>query len=137
MPFSLDSQLEKDTLQVCDLGTCKLLLMNDSRYLWLILVPQIKDAIELHLLEKDCQDNVFHEMMQIANIIGGIEGIDKINIGAIGNVVSQLHIHIIGRNKQDETWPMVVWGNGIAQPYDDKVSEKLIALIKEKLALAQ
>ena len=133
MSFILDSRLKQDTIPICELGVCKLLLMNDRRYLWTILVPKIEGAIELHLLDAKTQSEIFHETMQIAKIIGEIEGVEKINIGALGNVVSQLHIHVIGRNASDSAWPAPVWGKGSSIPYQIDAAISLIEKINNQL----
>ncbi len=110
-----------------------MLLMNDNRYIWTILVPRIEGAIELHLLDQNMQNQVLYETMQITKIIGTMDGVEKINIGALGNVVSQLHIHIIGRNQADFAWPAPVWGNGAAIPYQIDAAQYLIEAIKNQL----
>lgn len=107
--------------------------MNDSRYIWTILVPRLEGAIELHLLDTKTQNQILAETMQIAKIIGDFDGVEKINIGALGNVVSQLHIHIIGRNQADFAWPAPVWGNGAAIPYQINAAQYLIETIKNQL----
>ncbi len=130
--FILNERLAADTIEIMDLEVSKLLLMNDSRYLWLILVPRIENAVEIHNLEPDIQSKVFNEIMMVSKIVAGIEGVEKLNTGALGNVVSQLHIHIIGRNKNDFAWPAPVWGNGKAAPYND--AAELISKIKSAIA---
>lgn len=133
LAFALHKTLVGDTFEIGDLPICKLLLMNDSRYLWLVLVPKIENAIELHLLQPKIQEEVFRETMRVAEFISAFDGVEKINIGAIGNIVSQLHIHVIGRNSQDEVWPAPVWGKGTAKHYAGKEAENLIAIIKQKI----
>lgn len=133
MAFELDPQLLKDTLPICDMTNCKLLLINDNRYIWTILVPKIEGATELHLLYQNTQNQIFAETMKVAKIIGEIEGIEKINIGAIGNIVRQLHIHVIGRNSSDSAWPAPVWGKGQAVPYLPENAGVLIDKIKATL----
>lgn len=117
MGFKLHPQLEKDTIFVANLDVCQLRLMNDSRFLWLVLVPRIENAIELHDLPLFEQGEIFNEITTISKLIKNFGHFDKINIGALGNIVSQLHIHIIGRKINDAAWPGPVWGNGTPVPY--------------------
>lgn len=133
MSFSLHAQLANDTIEIVDLQLCKLLLMNDARYPWLILVPRVENAIEWHDLTPSAQNELFAEAMQMAKIIAALPNVEKTNIGALGNVVSQLHVHIIGRNSKDAAWPKPVWGIGDAVPYEAEVAKKLIAEIRTAL----
>lgn len=126
--FKLNDTLENDSIFIKEIDISQLRLMNDSRFLWLILVPQIENAVELHDLSLFQQAQIFEETMRIAQALKEIDAIDKVNIGAIGNVVSQLHIHIIGRKIGDDVWPAPVWGNGEKQPYKD--ASNLIEKIK-------
>ena len=93
--------------------------MNDARYPWAILVPRIEGARELHDLYGDDGAKVYAEIMTIARAIGAWPGVEKVNIGALGNIVSQLHIHIIGRHADDPAWPGPVWGHSARVPYMD------------------
>lgn len=113
------------------MDVCQVRLMNDSRYLWLVLVPREENAIELHDLSLFIQGQIFNEITIVSKIVKDFGNFDKINIGAIGNIVPQLHIHVIGRKITDATWPAPVWGNGAPVPYDD-VSE-LIKKLSAKL----
>ncbi len=122
-----------DTFEICELGQSKLLLMNDARYLWCVIVPKIAGAVEWHDLDEATATTVFNETMAVSRAIKTLEGIDKINIGAIGNVVSQLHIHVIGRKIGDAAWPTPVWGNGIAEAYSDTDAKNIIEKIKTAL----
>jgi diadenosine tetraphosphate (Ap4A) HIT family hydrolase len=131
LAFKLNPQLEKDSIFVMDLDVCQIRLMNDSRYMWLILIPREENAIELHDLPLFVQGQIFGEITIVSKFIKEIIGFDKINIGALGNVVSQLHIHVIGRKIGDAAWPAPVWNNGEPIPYND--ANKLIEKIRNKL----
>ena len=131
--FELHPRLMADTFEICELGQSKLLLMNDARYLWCIIVPKIAGAVEWHDLDETTANAVFKETMVVSGAIKTLEAIDKINIGAIGNVVSQLHIHVIGRKIGDAAWPAPVWGNGIAEAYSDIDAKNIIEKIKTAL----
>lgn len=132
--FELNPQLKADCFEICDFKTSKVLLLNDARFLWVVLVPRIENAVELHNLDEATQAQVFAETMKISKILGQWQGIDKINIGAIGNVVSQLHIHIIGRKINDSVWPSPVWGNGTKVSYDKSEAMVILTELKEAFA---
>lgn len=128
--FTLDQRLKNDTFQIADLKISKLLLMNDANYPWLILVPKKENLTELTDLSFDEQIEVLREINLVAEILQKNFPCDKINIAALGNVVSQLHIHIIARQKTDATFPKPVWGNAKAKPYLNDEAKILIEKIK-------
>lgn len=132
--FELHPNLEKDTIEICDLEISKALLMNDARFLWVILVPKIEGAIEWHDLSQDNQTKAFEETMAVSKILKSLSAAKKINIGALGNMVPQLHIHIIARNENDAAWPGPVWGNGKAVPYETAEAKNIIEKIEILLA---
>lgn len=127
--FELDKQLETDTLLVGDFELCRLLLMNDSRYPWFILVPKREDITEVFQLSDNEQQLLWQEATRLGEVLKDTFKGDKINIASLGNQVSQLHVHVIVRKKSDAVWPAPVWGQGTAVPYDDQqiktVCEKL------------
>ncbi len=124
--FVLDPKLDADCIFVADLSLSRLLLMNDKRYPWVILVPKRKGISEIHYLPRKDQISLFRETTTIAEIIEDLFNPRKLNIAAIGNIVSQLHIHIIGRNENDPAWPAPVWGHSAAVNYGRDESEELI-----------
>jgi diadenosine tetraphosphate (Ap4A) HIT family hydrolase len=128
--FALHSQLKSDTHFICDLPLSSALLMNDANYLWLILVPRKPDLVELTDLSFAEQTQVLQEINSVAKILKKEFNAEKLNIAALGNVVSQLHIHVIGRKKNDATFPKPVWGNAPAKPYATKEAEALIQKLK-------
>ena len=130
--FSLDARLSADTHAVMDLGNSSLRLMNDSRWPWLILVPRIANACEWHDLTKGQRIMIDDEVAISSRALKAVVGCEKINIAAIGNMVRQLHIHIVARNEGDANWPGPVWGFGSSIAYDPAVSAELI----EKLNVA-
>lgn len=131
--FILDQRLKNDTKFITSLKISDMLLMNDSRWPWLILVPRIANAIELHQLNAMEQTTIFSEMMQTSQILQDIFPNAKINIAALGNIVRQLHIHIIARHEGDANWPSPVWGFGRKIPYDDTAQKDFIVKIKNLL----
>jgi diadenosine tetraphosphate (Ap4A) HIT family hydrolase len=126
MEFQLDERLAADTLPVLSLGLCALKLMNDSRWPWLILVPQRDNIRELFQLAPLDQAMLTFETALVSETLAKITGCHKLNIGALGNVVPQFHVHIIARNENDPNWPRPVWGFGSKVSYDGAASEAFI-----------
>ena len=131
--FALDKRLDADTFHVTTLGLCELRLMNDSRWPWLILVPRRGDLSEIHDLTPLDQTMLTFESNVVAEALKSVTGCLKINSGALGNVVRQLHIHVIARNEGDANWPGPVWGFGTRQPYTPETAAALIAKINAAL----
>ena len=124
--FTLDSRLEKDCFLVKELGLSKLLLMNDSNYFWLILVPKKENIVELIDLEFEDQITLLKEVNQLSNILKNEFSCDKINVASLGNVAKQLHMHVIGRFNDDISFPNPVWGSCEAKSYEKDAVSKLI-----------
>ncbi len=123
MAFSLDDRLRNDTLELAESEHSLLRVFNDNRYRWLILVPKYEHAIEWFDLPELIQGSVHREAMQCAQVLKTRE-VTKINIGALGNVVSQLHIHIVARHLGDPAWPGPVWGHSPRLPFDTPAFEE-------------
>ena len=117
--FKLDERLKADCEFVANLGVCTLLLMNNASVPWFILVPTVMQATELTELPMKQQHQVLHEMNQVAAMVTNVYSPKKLNIGALGNIVSQLHIHVIGRFTYDPAWPNPVWGQLAVNPYSE------------------
>ena len=115
--FKLHPQLAADTLPVASLPLCDVLLMNDAHYPWLILVPRVADVRELLDLGEDDRTRLWREIDVASQVLREQFAPDKLNIAALGNVVSQLHVHVIARFKDDAAWPKPVWGAQPARPY--------------------
>ena len=128
--FHLDPRLDADTLPVMELGLCSLRLMNDRRWPWLILVPRIAGACELHDLPDADRDQITRETIMAGRVLSQVTGCEKINTAAIGNIVRQLHVHVIARSDGDANWPGPVWGFGTREPYGHDAATVLIAAIK-------
>lgn len=117
--FELDARLQQDTCWLADLPLCRVLLMNDARYPWLILVPRVADVAEVFELGESQQQQLWNETRLLAQAMQQVFAADKMNIGALGNVVRQLHMHVVVRMVGDDSWPAPVWGRGVAQPYSE------------------
>lgn len=121
--FTLHESLKADTLDITRLQLSRVLLMNDSSFPWLILVPERENIREFYELDEKDRAVLIEEITLASRIIGNLYKPDKINVGALGNLVPQLHIHVIGRFESDRAWPGPVWGAGPAQPYRDDEKE--------------
>lgn len=129
--FVLDARLQQDTLPIGDFSLCRLLLSNDANYPWFILVPRRADISELFQLDTGDQQQMWRETTFLAEVLKDSFDADKMNVATLGNVVSQLHMHVIVRRHEDAAWPAPVWGRQPAKPYTD---EQLAAVI-ERLRL--
>jgi len=115
--FILDSRLQNDTFDFGSFSLCRLLLMNDRTYPWFILVPQREGIQEIHQLNDVDRQQFWKESHQLSLWMENYFNFDKLNIAALGNVVSQLHLHHVGRSKGDPAWPAPVWGYQPAVSY--------------------
>lgn len=129
--FTLDSRLQQDTLPIGDFPLCRLLLMNDVNYPWFILVPRREEVSELFQLDMADQQALWLETTRLAETLKDVFVADKMNVATLGNVVSQLHMHVIVRRREDAAWPAPVWGKHPAKAY----SAEQIAAVRERLRL--
>ena len=124
--FELDARLKNDTRHVQSLALCDVLLMNDARFAWLILVPRRIQLSEIDDLSLDAQAMLWREVHIASRALQDVVPCDKLNIGALGNIVRQLHVHVVARREGDAAWPGPVWGSGAAEPYEaDALNERL------------
>lgn len=129
--FALDSRLQQDCLLIGDFPLCRLLLMNDAHYPWFILVPRREEVSELFQLDAADQTRLWQETTLLAEKLKDTFAADKMNVATLGNLVSQLHMHVIVRRREDAAWPAPVWGRQPAQPY----AEDQVRQLKDKLRL--
>ena len=115
--FQLAPQLQRDTHAVTRLALCSVRLLNDARFPWLVLIPRLPDAREVHRLTAEQQRQLIDESSHAAAALEALYRPDKINLGALGNLVPQLHWHVVARFVDDPCWPGPVWGCGQAMPY--------------------
>ncbi|MFN3658743.1 MAG: HIT domain-containing protein [Pseudolabrys sp.] len=135
--FSLHPQLAADTVPVGDLALSRVLLAKDANYPWLILVPRRPGLTELIDLEENEQVQLLGEIAQAAAALKRITACNKLNIAALGNVVAQLHVHIIARRHADAAWPKPVWGAVPPTAYDAAARDALIGTLRQALWPAQ
>ncbi len=114
--WSLDPQLERDTVPIGDLTLARILAMNDATYPWLILVPRVPGAVELIDLDDEQQAQLMDEIAMLSRVLKDVTACDKLNVAAIGNVVAQLHVHLVARRRDDPAWPRPVWGHAPCPP---------------------
>ena len=133
--FRLHPQLKMDTFDIGDLPLCKVLLMNESQFPWLILVPRKSDISELYQLQETDIKQANKESLEISKLMMEIFIGDKLNVAALGNLVPQLHIHHIVRNKDDPVWPQAVWGNFTAKPYSESAANEILGKLSEQISL--
>lgn len=129
----LHPQLQKDTFFVSTLSLCRVLLMNNALYPWVILVPMREGAREITDLSAQDYTQLTTEIHQACSAMQRVWSPDKMNIGALGNMVPQLHVHVIARFKHDAAWPQPVWGQASA-PYSDDTHTIVIKQLQQQLA---
>jgi diadenosine tetraphosphate (Ap4A) HIT family hydrolase len=132
--FTLHAQLARDTSEVTRLTLSRVLLMNDRRWPWLILVPERPDLREILDLTPDDRTQLMAEIALISAAVRDLYQPHKLNVAALGNQVEQLHVHVIGRFLDDPAWPKPVWGKGKAMPYGDKERDTLIRGLQDAIA---
>lgn len=127
--FVLDPRLAADTVAVIRLPLCDVRLMNDARFPWLVLVPRRLGMVEISDLSDTEQAALWRESMLAGAALRAVCPCDKLNFGALGNIVRQLHLHVVARRHDDAAWPGPVWGHGASVPYaGDSLSARLTAL---------
>ncbi|MDO9417646.1 HIT family protein [Pararhizobium sp.] len=131
--FELDPRLLRDSTHVAKIGLCALRLMNDGRWPWLVLVPQRAGMAEPFDLTPLDQTMLTFETNLAGAALKKVTGATKINTAAIGNIVRQLHVHVIARSEGDPNWPGPVWGFGTAEPRPEDETKRLTTLILENL----
>ena len=118
--FRIDERLARDSDLLTKIGLCELRLMKDGRWPWLVLVPQRPDVSEIFDLTPLDQTMLAFETTLVAEALQTVTGATKINTGALGNIVRQLHVHVVARSEGDPNWPGPIWGYGTAEPRSDE-----------------
>ena len=121
---SLDPRLEKDSYEIGSIADSRILLMRNALFPWFIIVPNTNE-IEYYKLSHEQQSNISKQINMLSGFIEKYFTIDKLNIGMIGNIVSQMHIHVIWRRQDDPCWPGVVWGTERSKAYEVDQVEKI------------
>ncbi|WP_265516138.1 HIT family protein [Nitratireductor luteus] len=131
--FELDPRLESESQQIMWLGLCELRIRDDRRWPWLLLIPQRPGIEEIHDLTPLDQAMLSFETNMVSQALKDMTGCTKINSAALGNIVRQLHVHVIARTEGDAGWPGPVWGYGQREPYRREDLHQLAENIKRKL----
>jgi diadenosine tetraphosphate (Ap4A) HIT family hydrolase len=131
--FQLNDRLRNDTFQIGRLELSLLLQMNDRSLPWVILVPEREGIKEIDELSADDRMLLIEEIAWASQVIRRLYHPDKINIGALGNLVPQLHVHVVGRFESDRAWPGPIWGTGPIQPYESDEVDKVMAQMRTAL----
>lgn len=134
--FELHPRLDADCTVLGDMNVSRLLLMRDRRFPWCILVPRVPELTELHQLDATLRPGLFDEVDAVSRALLTRPSITKINVGALGNLVPQLHVHVVGRHAGDAAWPGPVWGSGAAEPYSAPEIQALTAALRNALNLS-
>ena len=129
--WSLHSRLKEDTIDIGDLPLCRVLVIKDAHYPWLLLVPRREGAVEIIDLDEVEQAQLMTEISRVARALKEVTRCDKLNIAALGNQVPQLHVHVIARRRSDVAWPKPVWGVKPALAYAQGVQATLRGSLRE------
>ncbi|WP_315701903.1 MULTISPECIES: HIT family protein [unclassified Bradyrhizobium] len=133
--WSLHPQLAKDTINIGDLPLSRVLVIKDANYPWMLLVPRREGAVEIIDLDEVAQAQLMTEIARVSRALKEITKCDKLNVAALGNMVPQLHIHVIARRTSDAAWPRPVWGAAPALPHDAEEVQHFIGAIRRKIWL--
>lgn len=131
--FELNPRIQADTVPVTEWPLCRVLLMNDSNYPWLLLVPRRADVVEITDLAPEDQNALLGEITRASTALRRAVTPHRINIAALGNVVAQLHVHVIARNTDDAAWPKPVWGAVPTVPYTAEMLERRLVELRAVL----
>jgi diadenosine tetraphosphate (Ap4A) HIT family hydrolase len=133
--WSLHSQLKKDTIDIGDLPLCKVLVIKDAHYPWLLLVPRREGAVEIIDLDEVAQAQLMTEISRVSRALKEVTKCDKLNVAALGNLVPQLHVHVIARRTSDAAWPRPVWGVMPPLAHDAEEVQNFINALRRKIWL--
>ncbi|GAA4780841.1 HIT family protein [Lysobacter hankyongensis] len=132
--WHLHPQLADDTHPLAHWPLCEVRLMDDAHHPWLILVPRVEDAVDITDLDAAQQATLMREIDRAARALQAAVKPHKLNVAALGNVVPQLHVHVIARYRDDIAWPRPVWGTATAQPYSPEQLVERVALLDAALS---
>lgn len=129
--FDLNPRLEGDSLPIIDLPLSSVRLMKDANYPWLLVVPRKTDLVEIIDLDEDDQLQLMREIAVTSRVLRTVTACEKLNVGALGNQVSQLHVHIIARFRDDAAWPGPIWGVAPPRNYENGAEDHLITKLRD------
>ncbi|HEV7367858.1 HIT family protein [Arenibaculum sp.] len=134
--FVLNERLAADTVTIGALALCRVLMMANRAWPWLVLVPQRPGIREIHELGREDRALLVEEVAQASLAMERLHAPDKLNVGALGNVVPQLHLHVVARRVGDPAWPGPVWGSGVHEPFPPEALAAEAARFAAALGLA-
>jgi diadenosine tetraphosphate (Ap4A) HIT family hydrolase len=137
--FTLHPNIEATSVLVADLGLSQARLQLDARFPWLVLIPRVADAHELGDISAGDRAQLVEEIVRVSAVVRALgkaaaRPVEKLNVGALGIVTPQLHVHVVGRRRDDGLWPGPVWGMGEARAYDPTILEALLKVARASLA---
>ena len=131
MGFEVAPAFESGSLAAAEWPLCHVRLQDDARFPWLILIPRVEGAAELEDLSVEQRAALMEETVRAGALVRRLGMVEKLNVGAIGNVTAQLHVHVVGRRRDDGLWPDPVWGRGPVIPYADDERLRLLGVIAD------
>lgn len=130
MGFSVALAFDAGSVAAAEWPLCHVRLQDDARFPWLILIPRVEGAVELEDLSVEQRTMLMEETVRAGALVRRLGAVEKLNVGAIGNVTAQLHVHVVGRRRDDGLWPDPVWGRGPVVPYTDVERARLLGVVK-------
>ena len=130
--FAVDPVIQSLTYRLADWPLCRVFVYNDCRFPWGLLVPRRAGAVEICDLDAGDQAQLMTEIDRLSKLVRALPGVEKLNVGALGNMVPQLHVHVIGRHKGDPAWPGPVWGHSPGVPYAAEARAARQALVSSR-----
>lgn len=129
MRFEVAPAFEAGSVAAAEWPLCHVRLQDDARFPWLILIPRVEGAVELEDLSVEQRAMLMEETVRAGALVRQLGVVEKLNVGAIGNVTAQLHVHVVGRRRDDGPWPDPVWGRGPIVPYTDDERAQLLSIL--------
>ncbi|WBT06626.1 HIT domain-containing protein [Brevundimonas vesicularis] len=129
MGFEVAPAFEAGSVAAAEWPLCHVRLQDDARFPWLILIPRVEGAVELEDLSVEQRTMLMEETVRAGALVRRLGAVEKLNVGAIGNVTAQLHVHVVGRRRDDGLWPDPVWGRGPVVPYADDERTWRLAIV--------
>ena len=129
MGFEVAPAFEAGSVDAAEWPLCHVRLQDDARFPWLILIPRVEGAVELEDLSVEQRAMLMEETVRAGALVRRLGLVEKLNVGAIGNVTAQLHVHVVGRRRDDGLWPDPVWGRGSGVPYTDDERARLLSIV--------
>lgn len=129
MGFSVAPAFEAGSVAAAEWPLCHVRLQDDARFPWLVLIPRVEGAVELEDLSVEQRATLMEETVRAGALVRRLGAVEKLNVGAIGNVTAQLHVHVVGRRRDDGLWPDPVWSRGPVVPYTDDERARRLAIV--------